>query len=270
MKTINTVIANIARIRKYSKRREDNIINEYWKIGKELSGVTLNIFGSDFINKIVVGLKEKGIKDKAYNRRGLYRMIQFYEAYPEFSIYGEYLKEINWSCHILILDNFKGEDRDFWIELCALKKYSVRTLRKLINQYREGIVSRAGKELELVQRETSENDDAHIQIIVNGKIYIVPSMKELLRMKNMDIREVDKEELVDIRDVNVDGVETVFEYYCSYLHQIKNPYLIKVGDAVIKQEFSEDGSMLEELIVKKVYKSEGTSGNIISGTKKNW
>ncbi|MFA9464795.1 MAG: DUF1016 N-terminal domain-containing protein [Velocimicrobium sp.] len=139
MKTINTVIANIERLRKYSKQKEDNIIYEYWKIGKELSGVTLNIFGSDFINKIVVGLKEKGIKDKAYNRRGLYRMIQFYEAYPEFSIYGEYLKEINWSCHILILDNFKGEDRDFWIELCALKKYSVRKLRKLINQYKERV-----------------------------------------------------------------------------------------------------------------------------------
>ena len=38
-------------------------------------------------------MKKNGIEDKEYNRRGLYRMIQLYEAFSDWDIYGIHLTE---------------------------------------------------------------------------------------------------------------------------------------------------------------------------------
>ena len=69
MKTINTVIANIEKIIKFARRKEGSIIHEYWEVGRELSNVSLNKFGSDFINKVVAGMKEKRIIKPIFIRR---------------------------------------------------------------------------------------------------------------------------------------------------------------------------------------------------------
>ena len=123
MRTVNTVIANIERIIRFSNKKQENMIYQYWKVGRELSCKnSVNKFGSDFIGNITIGMKKKGIEHKAYNRRGLYRMIQFYEAYSDRDIYGKHLTEINWSSHILLLDGIEEKDRSFWLELCMNKK----------------------------------------------------------------------------------------------------------------------------------------------------
>ncbi|WP_170841493.1 DUF6870 family protein [[Clostridium] fimetarium] len=114
---------------------------QYWKVGRELSQKnSVNKFGYDFVGNVTIGMKKKCIEDKIYNRRGLYRMIQFYEAYSDWDMYGKHLTEINWSSHILLLD------RSFWLELCMNKKYSVRKIKEKIEKWKDGILFR----LELV------------------------------------------------------------------------------------------------------------------------
>jgi len=94
MRTENTVIANIERIIKFTNKKQENMIYQYWKVGSELSRKnSVNKLGSDFIRNVTIGMKKKGIEDKVYNRRGLYRMIQFYEAYSDCDMYGDRLTE---------------------------------------------------------------------------------------------------------------------------------------------------------------------------------
>ena len=49
-------------------------------------------------------------------------------------------------------------------------------------------------------------------------------------MKNVDIRTVDREELVDIRDVSIDRTLPKEERVRSFIQQIKNPYCFRCGD----------------------------------------
>ncbi len=65
-------------------------------------------------------------------------------------------------------------------------------------------------------------------------------------MKNIDIRTVDPETLVDISDVVVDESLPKDERIREYIRQIKNPYCFKVGDVVVKCSYSNDGVTLRD------------------------
>ena len=64
----------------------------------------------------------------------------------------------------------------------------------------------------------------------------------------MDIGDVKLEDLVDIRTVHIDTSKPVLERILSFMVQIKNPYLFKVGDTPVKVEFDDDGPSLQKLL----------------------
>ena len=69
-------------------------------------------------------------------------------------------------------------------------------------------------------------------------------MMTLEEMKAVDIRTVDPETLVDIRDVHIDRTLPKEERIKSFIRQIKNPYVYKCGDIIVKATFSDtDGNI---------------------------
>ena len=60
--------------------------------------------------------------------------------------------------------------------------------------------------------------------------------------------EIKAEELVDIRTVSVDMELPKEERISEFVRQIKNPYLFKCGEFVVKASFSENGLSLEDCI----------------------
>ena len=66
--------------------------------------------------------------------------------------------------------------------------------------------------------------------------------------KNIDIRTVDRNTLVDINDVNIDKKLPREQRLEDYVRQIGNPYCYKCGEAIVKISFSETTATLEERI----------------------
>ena len=67
-------------------------------------------------------------------------------------------------------------------------------------------------------------------------------------MKSVDIRTVDREELVDIRDVRIDRTLPKEERVRSFVQQIKNPYCFRCGDVIIKTSFANTETTLEDCV----------------------
>ena len=65
-------------------------------------------------------------------------------------------------------------------------------------------------------------------------------------MKAVDIRTVDKDALVDIRDVKIDRTLPKEERIRSFVEQIKNPYCFKVGEVAVKMTFADTEATLED------------------------
>lgn len=59
-------------------------------------------------------------------------------------------------------------------------------------------------------------------------------------------KEYNLEELVDIRNVEIDINKPVEEKIMDFIMQIKNPYFFKVGDVAVKVNFDNNGASFQE------------------------
>lgn len=70
--------------------------------------------------------------------------------------------------------------------------------------------------------------------------------KELDALKCVDVRAVKREELVDIREVEIDRSLPLEERKRAYLEAVGNPYAVRVGDMKVRVRFAEGGASFEE------------------------
>ena len=65
-------------------------------------------------------------------------------------------------------------------------------------------------------------------------------------MSAVDVRTVSRDDLVDVRDVKIDRALPKEERLKSFIEQIKNPYVFKCGDVVVKSVFADTGMTMED------------------------
>ena len=69
---------------------------------------------------------------------------------------------------------------------------------------------------------------------------------DLDSMRNIDIQHIDPDTLPDIRDINIDDNKPLSERILDYINQIKNPYLIRCGKILVKIEYSDTETTIED------------------------
>lgn len=69
---------------------------------------------------------------------------------------------------------------------------------------------------------------------------------ELARMREVDVHTVDRDSLVDIREVQIDGNLPREQRFEDFLRQIRNPYCYRCGKIVVKISFSDTDVTLED------------------------
>lgn len=70
---------------------------------------------------------------------------------------------------------------------------------------------------------------------------------ELERMKNVDIRTVDKNSLVDLDDIFIDISQPSEQKLSSFVEQVKNPYIFRIGDVAVKVNYANSGLSFTEI-----------------------
>ena len=66
------------------------------------------------------------------------------------------------------------------------------------------------------------------------------------QIKQVDVRTVDRDTLMDIRDVQVDRTLPRGQRFADFLRQIGNPYCYRCGKAVVKISFADTDATLED------------------------
>ncbi|MDE6844888.1 MAG: hypothetical protein K2J99_03860 [Lachnospiraceae bacterium] len=70
--------------------------------------------------------------------------------------------------------------------------------------------------------------------------------EDLVKMKDMDIREADAGRLADILEIEIDKDLSDTEKKREFIRQIRNPYLYKQGEYVVKLSFAETDATLTD------------------------
>ena len=70
---------------------------------------------------------------------------------------------------------------------------------------------------------------------------------DLLRCREAELKSCDAASLVDLRNIRIDADKPVAERVRDFMEQVKNPYLFKVGDIVVKVKYG-DGKPLPDAL----------------------
>lgn len=141
------------------------LINLYWNVGMYISNkLKLSDWGDKTVADLSEYIQRNNPEIKGFSRRGLYRMIQFYETYSKdyrhfvsekslnienqssvivptvltqfkpADIKDSMLSKISWSHHMAIFSRCKVmEERKYYITLCIQENYSFRELERQIS-----------------------------------------------------------------------------------------------------------------------------------------
>ena len=142
------------------------LINLYWQVGEYISRrIAAASWGEKTVDELATYLKRNHPELKGFNRRGLYRMKQFYDTYSTSylapssgqkiptaedqgsqivsspmtqsglsSLNGSELAKVSWAHHLVLLSRARTEEeREFYLRLCIQEKYCVKQLERQIN-----------------------------------------------------------------------------------------------------------------------------------------
>ncbi len=160
-KTFEKVIAIIDNAKNSAYRKvNEEIINMYWSVGRFISEEAKTMsYGDAYVDELARYIQDAFPGIKGFNRRGLYRMRQFYETYANYEKVSPLVTQISWTNNLLILSGTKSiEEKEFYLKLCIQENYSKRELeRQLDSGYYERYVLSQGKALPEAMKKIKRN-----------------------------------------------------------------------------------------------------------------
>lgn len=108
----------------------------YWQIGKRINDEVDGKDRSDLYGKEIVATLWRQLSEEygtAFSEKNLRRMMQFAKAFPNKEIVVSLIRQLSWSHIKLLIPIEEPIKRNFYIEICKLEKWSVRTFQDRIN-----------------------------------------------------------------------------------------------------------------------------------------
>jgi hypothetical protein len=65
-------------------------------------------------------------------------------------------------------------------------------------------------------------------------------------MRNVDIRAVNKNSLIDLNSVKIDETRPIPERIADFVKQIQNPYCFRIGDVAVKVVYKAEGPTFQQ------------------------
>lgn len=122
-----------ARTRAYQAVNTE-LVALYWQLGEYISRKIANAeWGDGVVDELAASLARRFPGMRGYTRRNLFRMRQFYEAYPVREKVSALLAQLPWTHHLIILGQAKPEEaREFYVLAAIRDRWSSRELERQI------------------------------------------------------------------------------------------------------------------------------------------
>lgn len=127
---INTLI--VSKKSTVKKQVNDAMVSLYWGIGECLWTEILSSSKPEYGKRLIAEISDKLSSEygKGFNRASVFRMVQFYQLFPEYEKVATLSQQLTWSHFVELLPIEDDLKRDFYATMCKNEKWSVRTLRE--------------------------------------------------------------------------------------------------------------------------------------------
>lgn len=143
----------------------------YWKIGKCINDEIGTQSRAEGYGKQIVATLWQQLSDEygaLFSEKNLRRMMQFAKVFSDETIVVSLIRQLSWTHIIALIPIEDPLKRDFYIEMCKMDKWSVRTLRGRIDSmlFERTAISKKGEETILQDIEALKNE---------AKLYVATS-----------------------------------------------------------------------------------------------
>ena len=123
--------------------------------------------GDKIVDKLAEFMKREYPTMKGFNKRGIYRMKQFYETYKDYPFVSPLVTQISWTNNLIILSSTNSiEEKEFYIKMCIKNNYSKRELdRQIGSGYYQRYMLSDGKANESLSKVEGEEDYPNTRIL---------------------------------------------------------------------------------------------------------
>ena len=202
----------------YHKVNEE-LITMYYEIGKFLSEkVASEKWGAKVIETIAEEINRTNPTLKGFDKRGLFRMMQFYETYKDNEIVSPLVSQISWTNNILIFSHRSSiEEKEFYIRLCIKNNYSKRELqRQISSHYFERYMLSDGTAPISTEKRIDENDYPNTRLL------------DMYSLEFLDLPNNYKEK--DLKDAIMDNMKDFILEIGNDFTFVGKEYRVQVGD----------------------------------------
>jgi predicted nuclease of restriction endonuclease-like (RecB) superfamily len=131
-----SLLSDIRQLIESARRQTARAVNSalvtmYWHIGRRIRVDVLKNDRAEYGKEIVSALSAQLTEEygRGFGRRNLFRMMQFAEYFEDPRIVSALSTQLGWSHFVEILSVDDPLKRDFYVEMCRVERWSVRTLR---------------------------------------------------------------------------------------------------------------------------------------------
>lgn len=106
----------------------------YWHVGSRIQSEILQNERAEYGKKIITMIARQLTAEygKGFSEKSLWRMIQFYECFPDQQIVAALTRQLSWTHFTILLPIKDSLKRDFYAEMCRIERWNYRTLDRKI------------------------------------------------------------------------------------------------------------------------------------------
>lgn len=111
------------------------VVDLYWHIGQYLHHkIEADGWAKGTVVQLAAYVARREPGRRGFSAQNLWRMRQFYQAYPAAELLSTGLRELPWSSHLHILSRTKRpEEREFYLRMAAQQRWQVREVARQID-----------------------------------------------------------------------------------------------------------------------------------------
>ena len=135
-----TAFAEVVGLIRAARRRAAQAVNTevvdlYWHIGQYLHHkIEADGWAKGTVVQLAAYIAQREPGKRGFSSQNLWRLRQFFEAYPAASKLSPLLRDLPWSAHLHILSRAKrAEEREFYLRMATQHRWQVREVARQID-----------------------------------------------------------------------------------------------------------------------------------------
>lgn len=107
----------------------------YWKIGQRINEDVLGNKRAEYGKEVILQIAQQLTSEfgSSFSEKNIRKMMQFASVFDNFEIVASAMRQLSWTHFLLLIPISQDTKRNFYLEVCKIENWSVRTLREKIN-----------------------------------------------------------------------------------------------------------------------------------------